>query len=96
MRGIAPEPVRPLPTDQLDLVIDSAILNELDVQPDVRKNLEIALAAVARAGARVTSGRVDVISRVRDLIATSGWLGSHGHLRPRCNASDRSKIRRFG
>ncbi|MBY2943832.1 amidase [Rhizobium leguminosarum] len=77
MRGIAPEPVRPLPTDQLDLVIDSAILNELDVQPDVRKNLEIALAAVARAGARVTSGRVDVISRVRDLIATSGWLGSH-------------------
>lgn len=77
MCGVAPEPIRPVPTDQLDIVVDCAILDEADVQPSVRENLQIMLATLERAGAKVVYHRVDVVSRVRDLIAKFGWLGSY-------------------
>ena len=77
MCGIAPEPVRSIPTDQLDIVVDCAILDESDVEPSVRENLQIMLATLERAGAKVVHHRVDVVSRVRNLIAKYGWLGSY-------------------
>ncbi|MUZ66092.1 amidase family protein [Agrobacterium vitis] len=77
MCGIAPEPVYPIPTDRLEFVVDKTILDEKDIQPAVRENLNIVLAALERAGAKVVVCDVDVVSRVRDLIARCGWLGSH-------------------
>ena len=57
-------------------VVDEGVLHDARVEPGVRANLEAAVDALRRTGARVEHRRVEALHEVLGLIERLGWLAA--------------------
>ncbi|UTW11724.1 amidase [Marinobacterium rhizophilum] len=70
-----PLPAQAVPAD-CRVVLDMGVLEDPELAPAVRDNLEIAVAQLQRRGVVVQRRRLQAVAAVRGLIERVGWLGA--------------------
>ncbi|SIT45577.1 Asp-tRNAAsn/Glu-tRNAGln amidotransferase A subunit-related amidase [Paraburkholderia piptadeniae] len=76
MRGRANPDVCATPLEQVRFVVDSSVLEDPTLQPDVARNVRSVVTRLRERGARVEERPVEAFKRTRQAIATQGWLGA--------------------
>lgn len=76
MQGRSDICLQALPLDQVRFVVDSSVLEDPALEPDVARNLRRVVARLQQCGARVQERPVEAFASTRGLIATQGWLGA--------------------
>jgi aspartyl-tRNA(Asn)/glutamyl-tRNA(Gln) amidotransferase subunit A len=76
MRGCVDDGLIGAPLDHPRFIVDSSVLDDPALEPDVLRNALGVVALLQACGARVELRPVEALSRTRALIATQGWLGA--------------------
>ncbi|MEX3936172.1 amidase family protein [Paraburkholderia phymatum] len=76
MRGRANLEACATPLEQVRFVVDSSLLDDPTLQPDVAWNVRSVVTRLRERGALVEERPVDALTRSREAIATPGWLGA--------------------
>jgi aspartyl-tRNA(Asn)/glutamyl-tRNA(Gln) amidotransferase subunit A len=76
MRGMANPMLWPIALRQLRFVVDSNVMGDSRIEPEVRRNVHDIMSVLGRYGARVEKRPVLTIARARELISCVGWLGA--------------------
>jgi aspartyl-tRNA(Asn)/glutamyl-tRNA(Gln) amidotransferase subunit A len=78
MRGCTDidECVKPIELKRARFVVDSSVLDDAAIQPDVARNLRNVVMRLRRHGGIVDELPVEAFARTRTLIAEQGWLGA--------------------
>jgi len=76
MRGLKKATIQSASLGGLRFVIEDGVMSDPALQPAVRENLLSMMALLRAAGAQVERRPIAAVTRTRELIARTGWLGA--------------------